>query len=67
MLVVTENYNLLEVRIMSQPYTNGHESFKDNAKNVTMQVFHDETAENENKPLTEADHKNTGFVQKIII
>ena len=53
-----ENYNLSEVKVMSQTYTNGHEYFKDNAKNVAMQVYHGETVENENKPSRKVGNKN---------
>ena len=35
---------------MSETYTNGHEYFKDNAKNAVMQVYRGETLETENKP-----------------
>ena len=48
MQAVTENYNLSEVKVMSQTCTNGHEYFKDNAKNVAMQVYHGETVETGN-------------------
>ena len=61
MLAVIENYNLSEVKGMSETYTNGHEYFKDNAKNAVMQVYHGETVENENKPHKEADHKNVAI------
>ncbi len=47
---------------MSATYTNGHEYFKDNAKNVAMQVYHGESVESENKPSREADYKNTTIV-----
>lgn len=43
---------------MNETYTNGHEYFKDNAKNVAMQVYHGKTLETETKPSREADHKN---------
>ena len=62
MQAAIENYNLSEVKGMSETYTNGHEYFKDNAKNVAMQVYHGETLENENKPHKEADHENTTIV-----
>jgi len=67
MLAAIGNYNLLEVKGMREIYTNGHEYFKDNAKNAVMQVYHGETIENENKPHKEADHKNAAIVQKIIM
>lgn len=43
-------------------YTNGHEYFKNNAKNIAIQGYHDETVENENKPHTEAEYKNSTIV-----
>ena len=30
----------MEVKGMNETYTNGHEYFKDNVKNVAMQVYH---------------------------
>ena len=44
---------------MSQTYTNGQEYFKDNTKNVAMQVYHRDTVETGNKLSRDADHKNT--------
>lgn len=61
MQAVTENYNLSEVKVMNETYTNGHEYFKDNAKNVAMQVYHGETLETENKHSREAEHKNVAI------
>ena len=59
MQAVIENYNLSEVNVMNETYTNGNEYFKDNAKNAVMQVYHGETLESENKPSRDADHENT--------
>ena len=67
MLAATENYNLLEVKVMNETYTNGNEYFKDNAKNVAMQVYHGETVENENKLSRDVDHKNTTIALRKII
>ena len=67
MLAAIENYNLLEVKVMNETYTNGQEYFKDNAKNTAMQVYRGKTVENENKPFRDADHEKTNSLQKIII
>ena len=67
MLAAIENYNLSEVNVMRETYANGQEYFKDNAKNVAMQVYHDKTVKNENKLHTEADCKNTRLLKKIIM
>lgn len=52
---------------MNETYTNGHEYFKDNVKNVAMQVYHSKTVEIKNKLFRDADHKNIACLQKIII
>ena len=53
---------------MNETYTNGHEYFKDNAKNAVTQVYHGETIKTENKTSRDADHENAAIVlQKIII
>ena len=61
MLAVIENYNLLEVKGMNETYTNGHEYFKDNAKNAVMQVYHGETIKTENKPSRDANYEKTNI------
>ena len=67
MLAVTENYNLLEVKVMNETYTNGNEYFKDNAKNAVMQVYHGETLENEITPLETQIIKTPLLLRKIIM
>jgi hypothetical protein len=44
---------------MSATYTNGHEYFKDNAKNVAMQVYHGKTIKTENKPSRDVNYEKT--------
>lgn len=47
---------------MNGTYTNDHSALEENTKNVAMQVYHEKTVENENKPSTEADYKNMTIV-----
>ena len=56
MLVVTENYNLLEANIMKWPF------FKDNAKNIAMQVYNGRTVKIGNKLFREVHHKNVAII-----
>ena len=46
---------------MNETYTNGHEYFKDNAKNAVMQVYHGETIKTENKPSRDANYEKTNI------
>jgi recombination protein RecT len=61
MLAAIGNYNLLEVKGMSETYTNGHEYFKNNTKNAVMQVYHGETIKTENKPSRDANYEKTNI------
>ena len=47
---------------MNGTHTNGHSALEENTKNVAMQVYHEKTVENKNKPSTEADYKNIAIV-----
>lgn len=46
---------------MNETYTNGHSALAKNTKNVALQVYHDKTAESENKPSREVEYKNTNI------